>query len=63
MMILSQDIQHHLTLWQKQLSHEQGFSPKTLEAYRRDVQQFMTYFSETKPFSLSDFQTLTPRDF
>jgi integrase/recombinase XerC len=53
-----------LEKWLRHLGAERNYSPKTLEAYRRDVQQFLTFLAEHlggAP-SLKDLAVLTPAD-
>jgi integrase/recombinase XerC len=50
--------------WLTHLGAERHYSPKTLEAYRRDVQQFLNFLTEHlggRP-SLKDLTALTPAD-
>ncbi|MGO9629354.1 MAG: site-specific integrase, partial [Xanthobacteraceae bacterium] len=54
------EIEHWLT----HLGAERRYSPKTLEAYRRDVRQFLDFLVEHLggPPSLKDLTALTPAD-
>ena len=50
--------------WLAHLGAERRYSPKTLEAYRRDVEQFLDFLTEHlggRP-SLKDLTALTPAD-
>src|ERR1700757_3307024 len=50
--------------WLTHLGAERRYSPKTLEAYRRDVEQFLDFLTEHlggRP-SLKDLTALTPAD-
>jgi integrase/recombinase XerC len=50
--------------WLSHLAHERRMSPKTLEAYQRDVQQFLGFLAEHlgKSVTLADLAKLTPAD-
>ena len=50
--------------WLEHLGSERRFSPKTLEAYRRDVVQFLVFLAAHLggPPSLADLAALTPAD-
>ena len=50
--------------WLAHLEHERRMSPKTLDAYRRDVGQFLAFLAEYRGGapSLSDLAKLTPAD-
>ena len=57
---IAAEIEHWLT----HLGAERRYSPKTLEAYRRDVRQFLDFLVEHlgSPPSLKDLAALTPAD-
>jgi integrase/recombinase XerC len=50
--------------WLEHLGHERRYSPKTLEAYARDVRQLLAFLAIHlgKQLALSDLQELEPRD-
>lgn len=53
-----------LMRWLGSLAHERRMSPKTIEAYRRDVGGFLRFLTEhfSRPASLADLAALAPRD-
>jgi integrase/recombinase XerC len=58
------DVAKELTRWLIHLGSERRMSPKTLEAYRRDIGQFLAFMAEhlgSAP-SLKDLAKLTPQD-
>src|SRR5439155_25999012 len=50
--------------WLEHLGAERRYSPKTLEAYERDVRQWLAFLAEHlgKKLSLADLEALEPRD-
>src|SRR5439155_20126599 len=50
--------------WLEHLDSERRYSPKTLEAYERDVRQWLAFLAEHlgKKLSLADLEALEPRD-
>ncbi|MBI1205370.1 MAG: tyrosine-type recombinase/integrase [Rhodopseudomonas sp.] len=61
---ISPDVAAELARWLGYLGAERRMSPKTLEAYRRDVDQFLGFLAEHlggSP-SLTDIEKLTPAD-
>jgi integrase/recombinase XerC len=60
----SAEISAELLRWLAFLGHEKRMSPKTVEAYRRDVTQFLLFMAEhlgDQP-SLADLAALSPQD-
>jgi hypothetical protein len=60
----SADMSAEFLRWSAFLGDEKRMSPKTVEAYRRDVTQFLLFMSDHlggQP-SLADFAELTPQD-
>jgi integrase/recombinase XerC len=57
---IAAEIEH----WLAHLGNERRYSPKTLEAYRRDVEQFLEFLTEHLggPPSLKDLAALKPAD-
>jgi integrase/recombinase XerC len=58
------DVAAELTRWTTHLGAERRMSPKTLEAYRRDIGQFLAFMAEhlgAAP-ALKDLAKLTPQD-
>ena len=61
---LSADVLAELGRWSAFLGDQKRMSPKTLEAYRRDVTQFLLFMTEhfgEKP-SLATLANLAPQD-
>lgn len=58
------DVTAELTRWLAHLGTERRLSPKTLDAYARDVSQFLTFLGEHvgRKVSLSALAKLEPRD-
>src|SRR5690348_12618393 len=50
--------------WLEHLGAERRYSPKTVEAYERDVRQWLAFLAEHlgKKLTLGDLQKLEPRD-
>jgi len=61
---LTADVQAEIVRWLDYLGAERRMSGKTLEAYRRDVGQFLTFLTEHlgSPSSLRHLAKLTPAD-
>ena len=60
----ARDVAAELTRWLTHLGSERRMSPKTLEAYQRDIGQFLAFMAEhlgSAP-SLKDLAKLTPQD-
>jgi integrase/recombinase XerC len=60
----ARDVAAELTRWLAHLGSERRMSPKTLEAYQRDIGQFLAFMAEhlgSAP-SLKDLARLTPQD-
>jgi integrase/recombinase XerC len=64
LLILPSDTAAEVTAWLRYLGAEKRMSPKTLEAYRRDVMQFLAFLTEHfgAPATLKRLQILTPAD-
>ena len=62
--LISSDLIVELKRWLSHLGSERRLSPKTLEAYERDVRQCLTFLSEHlgKKISLGVFSKLAPAD-
>ena len=62
--LISSDLTAELRRWLSHLGSERRLSPKTLEAYERDVRQCLTFLGEHlgKKISLSVFSKLAPAD-
>ncbi len=58
------DVAAELTRWLTHLGAERRMSPKTLEAYQRDVGQFLAFMAEHRGGAptLKDLAKLTPQD-
>src|SRR5665213_2113820 len=61
---ISQDVSAEIARWLGYLGAERRMSPKTLEAYERDVGQFLAFLAEHLggPPSLKTLVKLTPAD-
>jgi integrase/recombinase XerC len=62
--MIAKDIEPELARWLAHLGAERRMSPKTLEAYRRDVSQFLAFLAEHLggPATLKQVAKLTPSD-
>ncbi len=62
--LISPDLTAELRRWLSHLGSERRLSPKTLEAYERDVRQCLTFLSEHlgKKISIGVFSKLAPAD-
>src|SRR5213083_2443316 len=60
----SADVAAELVRWLAHLGAERRMSPKTVEAYRRDVRQFLGFLTEHlgEPVGLKALATIEPRD-
>jgi integrase/recombinase XerC len=60
----SAEVAAEVKRWLQHLSAERCLSPKTLEAYSRDIGQFISFMAEHlgKPPKLRDFAALKPQD-
>src|SRR4051812_46668234 len=58
------DVAAEMTRWLSHLGAERRMSPKTLEAYQRDVAQFLAFVAEHRGGTptLKDLARLTPQD-
>ena len=58
------DLAHQVTLWLAALRHERRLAAKSVEAYARDMRQFLAFLNEREetPPRLADFLDLAPRD-
>ncbi|KAA0968279.1 tyrosine recombinase XerC [Aureimonas fodinaquatilis] len=58
------DVLMHQAEWMKRLQHGKGASANTLEAYERDVRQFLGFMTghRGRPAQLSDIADLSPGD-
>jgi integrase/recombinase XerC len=58
------DVQAAFAGWTRHLAHERRLSPKSVEAYGRDVRFFLTFLQEHLggPAALTDLRDLAPRD-
>ena len=61
---ISGSLRAHIDDWVRELSAVRRLSPKTLEAYRRDLDQFLAFLSSHigGTVDLSDLKTLRPAD-
>ena len=64
MILMSDDLTHAFTLWLGHLANERRLSVKTVEAYGRDVRQFLAHrtSAQGRLTSLSDLESLKPVD-
>jgi integrase/recombinase XerC len=62
--VLAKDIETEIARWLAHLGHERRMSGKTLDAYARDVRQFLAFLADHlgKPVSLRALARLTPAD-
>ena len=62
---LDDDLERAFTAWLDHLEHERGLAEKTLEAYARDVRQFVAFLAGRLgyPPTLADLARLKPKDF
>src|SRR5579871_2822166 len=62
--LIAQDLIAEMRRWLSHLGSERRLSPKTLEAYERDVRQCLVFLSEHlgKRITLAAFAKLTPAD-
>src|SRR6478609_850008 len=60
----SADVAAQLIRWRAHLASERRMSPKTVEAYERDVRQFLTFLTEHlgEAVSLQSLGAIEPRD-
>src|SRR5690348_8259913 len=60
----SAEVAAELVRWRAHLASERRMSPKTVEAYERDVRQFLTFLTEHlgRAVSLAALAALEPRD-
>ena len=58
------EVARELVRWLRHLATERRLSPKTQEAYRRDVLQFLSFLAEHLggPITLAALSALAPRD-
>src|SRR4051794_22147199 len=58
------DVARQIVAWRAYLAAERRMSPKTVEAYSRDVNQFLAFQAEHLggPLTLSALAGLTPQD-
>ena len=63
-MYAAPDLQAALASWARHLASERRLSPKTLEAYGRDISQFVGFLGERAgaPAALADVKRLRPAD-
>ncbi len=61
---LPEDLAQSLRAWREELTHVRRVSPKTVEAYSRDMGQFLTFLSEHygRPPATADLAHLKPHD-
>ena len=60
----SDDLAQRFFAWMQKLRHERQLSPHSLEAYARDVRQFLGFYATrlSAPPSLQDFVDIAPAD-
>ena len=60
----AQDLSDEFRAWMRTLRHERALSPHTLEAYARDVRQFVTFLAERldAPATVAGFVGIKPGD-
>lgn len=61
---LAEDLSAALAAWRAHLAHERRYSPRTCDAYERDLRLFLADLAALRPgpLALADLARLTPRD-
>ena len=64
LLIMAPDLAAAVEAWTRHLATEKRYSPETLEAYGRDVRQFLSFLTEHLggPPRIADLSTLRPAD-